>query len=397
MKTLHVGLALAALAYCASFASTPAPARAQEVEDESSWIRRTHHAASPAVVTIRCGSRMGTGFLFGDDRVVAATDAWDRCTRGIEVVTLSGAAIPVDVGRVSAGGVALLRLSAAAGGEGLEARSEPAQVGDRIVIVDRTRHGARYAITGRVSGTAGDILTSDVRDDSVHAGAPVLDADGRVVGVVRRERRSDRVTIVPVGRLVELDQAPEASLGLPLSFDLGILGALEWDEDPRVDGRGVMLAGFGGAVRLNLFDRLTLIASYAYVRDTSDLFEHDGLVERVATRHRVDASLGWRFLGFYGVNAYITPSVGAAARWTEWTDRQARLRRDDPMCDPATSACEVSVDVVETDDDEFSISPYLRLALSAGWGELAYSLGLAFDPDTLVHTLTLTAWLGGNR
>ena len=340
---------------------------------------------------------MGTGFLFREDRVVASTDRWDACTRGVEVVLLSGAVVPVDVGRV-AHGVALLRLSSAPGGEALEPRSEPAQVGDRILILDRARHGGeRVAITGRIAAVTGETIRTDIRDDDVHAGAPVLDEQGRVVGVTHRQRHSDRVRVVPVQRLVDLDTAAEASVGRPLGFDLGILGALVWDEDPRVDGRGVMLGGFGGGVRLSLFDRLTLLASYAYLRDTSDLFEHDGLVERVATRHQVEASLGWRFLGFYGVNAYITPSIGAAARWTEWTDRQLSIELDDPMCDVSMGACAVSTRIVESEDDDFSIAPYVRLALSAGFGELAYSLGYAFDTESLVHQLTLTAWLGGNR
>ena len=388
MKTLPIALVLALL--------TPVPALAQP--DASAWIRQVHHTASPSVVAVRCGKRLGTGFVFGEDRVVASTDRWDGCTRGIEVVLTSGGVVPVDVGRVSEHGVALLRLSSAAGVASLEPRSGGLEVGERILIVDRARDGGRVVSAGMIAGVPDETIRTDIRDPDVHDGAPVLDAEGRVVGVAHRDRGSDRVEILPVERLVSLDAVAETSLGYPLSLDIGLLGALVWDEDPAVSGRGAMLGGLGGSIRMSLFDRLALVASYVHVRDTSDLFEHDRAVERRAVRHQVDASLGWRFLGFYGVNAYVTPSVGATARWTTWTHRQLRLELEDPTCDPAASACEVATDIVETDDDDFSITPYVRIAVSAGPLELGYSLALAIDaPGTFVHQLSLTAWLGGNR
>jgi len=193
-----------------------------------------------------------------------------------------------------------------------------------------------------------------------------------------------------------MGEPDDASLGRALSFGIGPFLALELDEDPAVDGRSVSLGGFGGQLAVNLFDRLALVGGFAYLRDTSDMFD-DGEIERTARRYQGELRLGYRIMPFEGVPIYVIPSLGATASWTTWTDRRLRIQLDDPSCDLSDgSACELTTDVVEAEDkDPFSVEPYLHLALRLGFLEAAYSL--AYDPDgpgDLVHRFTLAAWIG---
>ena len=365
------------------------------------WVADVYDSARGALVTIRCGWRRGTGFLFESPDQVATTDRWAGCTRGIEVDLPDGQTVEVERGRVDyEAGVALLRLPVRASAEPLRAAEAPLRVGDPVAVLGKDPHGDNPPVVavGMVTAEPGETVRTDVDPPEGSTGGPVLGADGSVVGVMGRGRHHGPAgRVEPVAHLDTLTaEGSEEDLGRTVTVGLGLFGALTLDEDPAVEGRDVWLGGFGGALSLTVLDRLTFVGGFSVLRDATDLFAEDGTIKRSAHRYQAELRGGWRILLSSHFPVYLIPSLGASARWDTWTDRHLRIQLADPACDlSAGSACELSTDVVEEETDDFSITPYVHLAMRMGPLELGYSLSLAVDaPGTLVHRFLLTGWLG---
>lgn len=365
------------------------------------WVRGVHDRASGSVVTIHCGWRRGTGFLFGSADRVAATHGWDRCTRAIHVHLPDGTSVDVDRGRVSwDDGVALIHLPRPSRTEPLSPSAAPVRVGDPIAALGHDHDVGAVVATGMVSARPGRSIRAQLEPPPGARGGPVLNADGEVVGVMTRRHghMGDDVQIVPVARLEALaDGGTDDTLGRTFSFGIGPFGALALDEDPAVSGDGVWLGGFGGALSATVADRLTLVGGFSVLRDASGLFD-DGVVKRSVRRYQAEGRLGWRLLLSSRWPVYVVPALGASARWDRWTDRQLRIQLEDPACDLSDgSACELSTDVVREEEDDFSVTPYVHLSLRLGFLDVGYTLSLVVDddtPGTFVHRFVVGAWLG---
>lgn len=195
VAALAVG-ALAALMFLrprrpVSSAPEPAPTMAAAVAGEAELgTRELARLGLASTVLLRCRSSLGTGFAVGPETVM--TNAHVLCPAGepmrVETATglaYSGTTIESDA-RLD---LALVRVP------GLEAPALPLgdagalEVGDPVVVVGNPM-GVEFSVSAGVVSRLGYVLfgvayvQTDAKVNPGNSGGPMLDAQGRVVGVV---------------------------------------------------------------------------------------------------------------------------------------------------------------------------------------------------------------------
>lgn len=187
-------------------------------------------AAADAVVTIGRGS----GLVVADGRVV--TNAHNLRGEEVHVRLTDGR---VTTGRVAGadldGDLAVLEVDTA-GIAPVERATDPARLGQPVVALARPRHrglvatvGTVAAVEARFRGPRGSIVTGafehDARLPRGASGGPVLDTDGRLLGIDTHRRRDGfyvAVAATPdlaerLDGLAEGHVAPRARLGVAVA------------------------------------------------------------------------------------------------------------------------------------------------------------------------------------
>jgi putative serine protease PepD len=182
-----------------STASAPPAASVTGSDSRGDLVRSVYAAASPSVVSVRTGSGSGTGFLVDRDGTIVTNahvvgesnqvqvrfedngELHDAQVLGVDAST-DLAAIKVDA-------------SAAQGVRPLEfADSDGVQVGDSAVAIGYPLGLDRTATAGIISGLEREIqapngfsidkvIQTDAPINPGNSGGPLLDANGRVIGV----------------------------------------------------------------------------------------------------------------------------------------------------------------------------------------------------------------------
>jgi putative serine protease PepD len=183
----------------ASTATAPPAASVTGSDSKGDLVRSVYAAASPSVVSVRTGSGSGTGFLVDRDGTIVTNahvvgdsdqvqvrfeddgELHDAQVLGVDAST-DLAAIKVDAG--DAQGVRPLEL----------ADSDSVQVGDSAVAIGYPLGLDRTATAGIISGLEREIqapngfsidkvIQTDAPINPGNSGGPLLDANGRVIGV----------------------------------------------------------------------------------------------------------------------------------------------------------------------------------------------------------------------
>lgn len=133
--------------------------------------------------------------------------------RTIAVSTWDGVAVEAVVDGIAVDSdLAVLRLVDASALAAAEPRPGPAVVGEDVIVVGYPEGGPSTISTGRVLavqdgdlfGEASEVLVMDAPVRSGNSGGPVLDAEGRVIGVVfARDPERELALAVPIGALLE--------------------------------------------------------------------------------------------------------------------------------------------------------------------------------------------------
>lgn len=168
-------------------------------------------AVAPAVVRIAGESHRGTGLAWGDDLVIAASDAVDE-EDALQVVGADGRETAAEIaGRDTALGIAVLRAPGLGRKRPATADVAALRVGHLVVAVARPGKSAR-ATFGMI-GTLGDAwrTRSGARIDRYidtslvlpgeFGGAVIVDAAARLIGLGVPGRRRERGVIVPAATL----------------------------------------------------------------------------------------------------------------------------------------------------------------------------------------------------
>jgi putative serine protease PepD len=179
--------------------SAPPPAAVTGDDRNGDLVRSVYAAASPSVVSVRAGSGSGTGFLVDRDGTIVTNahvvgDADQVQVRFEDGGELHDAEV---LGVDASTDLAALRVdsSAAQGVRPLElADSDSAQVGDSVVAIGYPLGLDRTATSGIVSGlereiqapngfSIDEVIQTDAPINPGNSGGPLLDANGRVIGV----------------------------------------------------------------------------------------------------------------------------------------------------------------------------------------------------------------------
>jgi hypothetical protein len=229
-------------------------------------------------------------------------------------------------------------------------------------------------------------IQADIALTAGHAGGPLLDCEGRALGMVTGSGllSADLGLVARIGRVDELiEGAGEASefLGdLRLRFGLG--AALLIDEEGRTAAGGYLTLG---AI---LFDRISWMNRVGlFLGGLDDATGSELEVSR--TLIRVETMVGYRFFLDIGdfFTVYIVPSIGM----TIANDRRStRVASVVPMCVPSdTESC---IAFTTTENDEWIVRPAASISFLLGDNlEVGYTfeLGLDTDPIETYHSVRL--------
>lgn len=358
---------------------------------------RAREVAAGAVVRVRSGGRWGAGFVYGSPRTVVT--AFDLVSLGqpVTVVTREGAAIAARVvGREESLDLAILETTEPVAGAAplTPAPETSATIGSPVVALGHPFAGAvallgergegllRWSVSQGVVGAVNAAgVQADVALDDGHAGAPLLDCEGRVLGMVAsRGILSGNLGLAV--RAARIDAAIEASqpsgdfLG-NLRLRLGIGAALVIDESGRVAGGGYLTLG------ATLFDRVSWMNRVGlFFGGSTDALEDELSVDRRLVR--VESLLGYRvFVDIGGFTTlYIVPAIGASVGHVDETRRSVEVVPV-PGCTPsATESCATTRIVSSNAVDEWVVRPAIGLTFIVGGGfEVGYTLEIDVDAD----------------
>jgi S1-C subfamily serine protease len=169
------------------------------------------------------GLATGSGFAVDEHTLVTARHVVDD-TRSVQVSTYDGHEVLTSSSLVAVDAdLAIVRTTDPLPTSAELAEDDP-QVGDRITVVGYPLGGALTVTKGHVTGTRSDpldenavaVLIADAHVEPGSSGSPVLDADGRVAGVVYAKGTSDTTTyFVPVSRLRSMLENEDTLVPVP--------------------------------------------------------------------------------------------------------------------------------------------------------------------------------------
>lgn len=358
---------------------------------------RAREVAAGAVVRVRSGGRWGAGFVYGSPRTVVTAFELVSLGQDVTVVTREGAAIAARVaGRDESLDLAILETTEPVrGAEPLAPAPETsATIGSPVVALGHPFAGAaallgergegllRWSVSQGVIGAVNAAgIQADVALDEGHAGAPLLDCEGRVLGMVASQgilsgNLGLAVRAARIDRAIEAAQPSGDFLG-NLRLRLGIGAALVIDESGRVAGGGYLTLG------ATLFDRVSWMNRVGlFFGGSTDALEDELSVDRRLVR--VESLLGYRFFVDIGgfTTLYIVPALGASVGHVDETRRSVEVV---PVagCTPSAAESCVTTRIVSTGVvDTWVVRPAIGLTVILGGGfEVGYTLEIDVDAD----------------
>ncbi|MGH8984094.1 MAG: S1C family serine protease [Acidimicrobiia bacterium] len=294
-------------------ATTVQPAHTPEITRGSSTIGTEGDVASivaavePAVVAVTTtidgpggGRAAGTGFVIGADGVIVTNNHVVAGAEGIEVAFSDGTTLPAEiVGRDAAADLAVMKVDAAGLPVVELGDSDSVQVGDDVVAIGNALalEGGLSVTRGIISGpprevvaeelgiTLDAVLQTDAAINQGNSGGPLVDAQGRVIGINTAIADAENVGFaIPISHAVPIIEDLRAGR---LPAFLGVATETltpEFADDAGVDADA-------GAVVVNVTDGSPAADAGIETRDViveigGDAIEEAGDVPEAIRRHR---------------------------------------------------------------------------------------------------------------
>lgn len=389
-----MGRLAAVLIACALSCST---AHAQDASTEAIDVGALYERLRPSFVVIRCmGERYGTAFGFGQRGRVATARHVVDCPRSLAAELADGSIVPVRVVAMSdAHDLALLELV------GPRARVVPpleAGTGELPIGADVMSVGFpigpeadgphELAVTrGVLAQRTPDRLVHDALISPGSSGGPVIDREGRVIGVsVAVPRGSSVALAVPAEHLVALHRDTPRDAGDPrdpfdFGLDVGVMYAF-------ADVHPFHFIGLEVGLSASVFDQIVAtLRGVALIRFPQTLEEGGVLIE--GTRFAGELDLGYR-LRIDRFPLVFELAGGISIGNDRVSEARQELMLVDPSCDPATERCAIRLFGVRTERDDLLARPLVTLRVSLG--PLTLSYAALFDVERVeatAHRFTL--------
>jgi len=326
----------------------------------------------PSVLRVVCAASQGTAFLWGkNDRALTALHVVES-GREIEVVTSSGRAIAAEVVRAYAAlDLAELELKEPVSAPVLKAAPTVPGVGSPVCLVGHPFPGmlasggggpllAHTLSCGLITNRADGFLQTDAAVNPGQSGAPLLDASGRVVGVVqRRFREAENIAqareVRAVDALLALPELDGFSGLLQSYFRAGWL----W----RGNGTGDLRHGpiMGGGLRFFDAWELGLLAELSFETPGDATAE----VGRRVTEVGVALDNAVRFLVPAGPTRFLGLRFGAAVGLAMREIQERVLVSDAGECPAPDGTCRMRRSELERSDTESQlyVAPWVGMDL----------------------------------
>ena len=366
-------------------------AAAPPAETTLEWARDVYERSVDSVVIVDAGGKMGTGFcIFAPDLILTALHVVDdvpairiESTRGhrraAHVVTYS-----------ESDDLALLRLDRPVETMTPLAPERGASVGQGVIVIGhplaqlarrepKLRGLLAWSLSNGIVGAVSSAwLQTNAALNPGTSGGPVLNHDGRVIGVVSARVR-DAQNIGMISRvqraealLGQVDRGPPPRRIVKLDkLELGLV--IQWGEDT--------LSGIGAGGGLRVLDDLVLRARVGLLDGAAEPQAATVLTSHV-TRLLLEA------VGGYAValpgEITVAAEVGVALARELREDASLRAQSD-PVC--AMPPCLVAGDVTHASSVSWPAWPTLGVA--AEWGLLRLSYALQVG-DPVQHRTTAT-------
>jgi len=379
----------------------PVPA----VPQQAPCASRARQVAVDAVVRVRSGNTWGAGFVYHSRRTVVTAFSLLRLGQGVRVVTRDGESHDAHVvARAEDYDLAILEVdqdlpaiplepapeTSAATGRTAIAMGHPFPGANRL-LGSRGTGLLQWSISeGVVGASNADGIQADVALTAGHAGGPLLDCSGRLLGLITGSGiLSTDIGLVTRTHRIDATIDGQASTGdwigelRPL---FGIGAAMLIDEDGQVALGGYLSLG---AV---LFDRISLMNHVGIFFGGTDGASGPEL-SRDRQRIRIESLLGYRFfIDVFGLTTlYIVPAGGISIQHDRLSTRTATA---EPIegCVPAAGTTCATIRFSETVDEEWLVRPAFGLSFLLGGNlEIGYvfELGTDTDPIQTYHVVNL--------
>lgn len=396
--------ARAVFASFAAFVLTASAAARAQADQECSreWIEQVYPRVAPSVVRVETVGGVGSGFIIGDARHVATAFHVVAIGRPLRIHFLGGAqlwarAVAVDPEH----DVAILELESDAGVPPLvlRPRGQAPAVGDEVAVIGHPLSGlegpAAYKLDGLLNWSASrgivsaknDVLVqTDASVNPGNSGGPMLDCEGRVVGVVSWKVAAAEVDNIAFAVRAELldnlsRSAPSPYVGRVEGIGtFSLLGHFQ----PQAPYLGLGI-GFGTTI----FDRADFLVRGAYLWGlTPDALEP--VVVDTRRRLMAQAELRARML-LTRRGLYLTAGAGVSYFHDKYAARRFELQPA-PGC-AVGATCSNVVGATRIDSSYGYFRPLFAATVIFGRSaELGYTLVPDFGRfGDSVHQVSITA------
>ncbi|MEM9192570.1 MAG: serine protease [Myxococcota bacterium] len=338
---------------------------------------------SESIVRVLSPNAVGTGFVAIDAQHVVTALHLVEEGHGVDVRTQDGVVVAGDVIAVDEDSdLALIRLERALTDVSPLPFEDSVRLGEEVYVIGHPAAGGGELLEGLfswsisrgiISGVGPRAVQTDAAVNQGTSGAPILNGDGRVVGVVILKFGEGLGVGVRSNVVQSLIEDREQQDGYSGRWRFGVGLGFQIHADPD----GAWFGGYIGGTILG-FDRFALQTRIGFLIN-NDSADSEEVFEISRSRWSIELEAQYRFLIPVrpGFPIYLQVGLGGVVHRDSVEESRLSLRFEDG-CDPSTDACGTSTFVSRSTDRDAVVRPQASIGVRLGQ---ALELSYAFQPD----------------